>query len=69
MNLMKNCLARLLFHLCNLFEGLKFQEIKDVEVWHETVCLFSVTDVSSSELLGYFYLDIFSRLVFCHSDS
>ncbi|XP_074589371.1 putative thimet oligopeptidase isoform X1 [Curcuma longa] len=41
--------------------GLKFQEIKDVEVWHETVCLFSVTDVSSSELLGYFYLDIFSR--------
>ncbi|WOL03678.1 hypothetical protein Cni_G12398 [Canna indica] len=41
--------------------GLKFEEIKDIEVWHETVCLFSVTDVSSQELLGYFYLDIYSR--------
>ncbi|XP_038984277.1 probable thimet oligopeptidase [Phoenix dactylifera] len=41
--------------------GLKFEEIKDVDVWHETVCLYSVLDYSSSELLGYFYLDIFSR--------
>ncbi|XP_065021146.1 probable thimet oligopeptidase isoform X5 [Musa acuminata AAA Group] len=41
--------------------GIRIEENKDVEVWHETVCLFSVTDVSSNELLGYFYLDIHSR--------
>lgn len=50
--------------LFNFFVGIRIEENKDVEVWHETVCLFSVTDVSSNELLGYFYLDIHSRLVF-----
>ncbi|KAM3353091.1 hypothetical protein ACQJBY_024337 [Aegilops geniculata] len=41
--------------------ALRFEEIKDVEVWHDTVRLFSVWDASSSDLLGYFFLDIFSR--------
>lgn len=41
--------------------ALRFEEIKDVEVWHDTVRLFSVWDANSSELLGYFFLDIFSR--------
>ncbi|KQK11067.1 probable thimet oligopeptidase isoform X1 [Brachypodium distachyon] len=40
---------------------LRFEEIKDAEVWHDTVRLFSVRDASSSDLLGYFFLDIFSR--------
>lgn len=42
--------------------GLRFEQITDAEVWHDTVQLFSVHDGSASELLGYFYLDIFSRL-------
>ncbi|VAH66789.1 unnamed protein product [Triticum turgidum subsp. durum] len=42
--------------------ALRFEEIKDVEVWHDTVRLFSVWDASSSDLLGYFFLDMFSRL-------
>ncbi|GFZ21176.1 zincin-like metalloproteases family protein [Actinidia rufa] len=42
-------------------EGLRFDEIADAEVWHSDVRLYSVYDLSSSELLGYFYLDMFSR--------
>ncbi|XP_042499957.1 probable thimet oligopeptidase isoform X1 [Macadamia integrifolia] len=41
--------------------GLRFEEIADAEVWHNDVRLFSALDFSSSELLGYFYLDIYSR--------
>uniref|UniRef100_A0ACD5XEG6 Uncharacterized protein n=1 Tax=Avena sativa TaxID=4498 RepID=A0ACD5XEG6_AVESA len=41
--------------------ALRFEEIKDVEVWHDTVRLFSVWDASSSDHMGYFFLDIFSR--------
>ncbi|KAI7997996.1 putative thimet oligopeptidase [Camellia lanceoleosa] len=40
---------------------LRFEEITDAEVWHSDVHLYSVYDLSSSELLGYFYLDMFSR--------
>ncbi|KAI7997994.1 putative thimet oligopeptidase [Camellia lanceoleosa] len=40
---------------------LRFEEIADAEVWHSDVHLYSVYDLSSSELLGYFYLDMFSR--------
>lgn len=48
-----------------LAAGLRFEEIADVEVWHSDVRAFSVFDLSSSELLGYFYLDIHPRLFFC----
>ncbi|KAJ3708658.1 hypothetical protein LUZ61_012363 [Rhynchospora tenuis] len=41
--------------------GLRFEQVTDAKVWHETVQLFSVHDCSSTALLGYFYLDIFSR--------
>ncbi|KAL0927428.1 hypothetical protein M5K25_001595 [Dendrobium thyrsiflorum] len=41
--------------------GLKFKEVKDIEIWHETVILYAVLDLSSKELLGYVYLDMFSR--------
>lgn len=44
--------------------ALRFEEIKDAVVWHDAVRLFSVWDASSSDLLGYFFLDIFSRFVF-----
>ncbi|KAF5442942.1 hypothetical protein F2P56_035547 [Juglans regia] len=41
--------------------GLRFEEIADAEVWHDDVCVFSVFDLSSGELLGYFYLDLYTR--------
>uniref|UniRef100_A0A1D1ZIK0 Thimet oligopeptidase n=1 Tax=Anthurium amnicola TaxID=1678845 RepID=A0A1D1ZIK0_9ARAE len=41
--------------------SLQFEEIHDFGTWHDTVRLFSVMDFSSSELLGYFFLDIFYR--------
>lgn len=42
--------------------GLRFEEVVDAEVWHTNVQLYSVYDSSSSELFGYFYLDVFSRV-------
>ncbi|XP_072999622.1 probable thimet oligopeptidase isoform X1 [Typha latifolia] len=50
-----------LFKIFQDLFGLRFQEIEDVEVWHETVSVFSVLDASSADLLGYFYLDISFR--------
>ncbi|KAI7997104.1 putative thimet oligopeptidase [Camellia lanceoleosa] len=47
--------------ICQDLFGLRFEEIADAEVWHSDVHLYSVYDLSSSELLGYFYLDMFSR--------
>ncbi|XVE92236.1 hypothetical protein REPUB_Repub01dG0079500 [Reevesia pubescens] len=41
--------------------GLRFEEIADADVWHNDVRVFSVFDLSSGELLGYFYLDIYTR--------
>ncbi|KAG5520708.1 hypothetical protein RHGRI_033331 [Rhododendron griersonianum] len=47
--------------ICQDLFGLRFEEIVDAEVWHSDVQLYSVYDLSSSELLGYFYLDLFAR--------
>uniref|UniRef100_A0A803L121 Peptidase M3A/M3B catalytic domain-containing protein n=1 Tax=Chenopodium quinoa TaxID=63459 RepID=A0A803L121_CHEQI len=41
--------------------GLRFQEIFGAEVWHEDIRVFSVFDLSSCELMGYAYLDLYSR--------
>jgi len=46
-----------------LHTGLRFEEILDAEVWHGDVRVFSVFDLSSRELFGYFYQDIYARLV------
>lgn len=54
--------------ICQDLFGLRFEEIGDAEVWHSDVQLYSVYDLSSSELLGYFYLDIFAREgKYCHT--
>ncbi|GJM92168.1 hypothetical protein PR202_ga08604 [Eleusine coracana subsp. coracana] len=47
--------------------ALRFEEIKDADVWHDTVRVFSVWDASSSDLLGYFFLDIYARFVRVHA--
>ncbi|XP_078433640.1 zincin-like metalloproteases family protein isoform X2 [Wolffia australiana] len=40
---------------------LEFEEVLDVDTWHDAVRLFAVMDPSSNELMGYFFLDMFSR--------
>ncbi|XP_078354234.1 thimet oligopeptidase-like isoform X2 [Oculina patagonica] len=47
----------------NLLEllGLQFEEIKDPHVWNKDIQMFSVKDVASSSIIGYFYLDLFPR--------
>jgi hypothetical protein len=47
--------------------GLRFEEISGAEVWHGDVRVFSVFDLSSGELLGYFYLDMYTRFGFTSS--
>ncbi|XP_021292898.1 probable thimet oligopeptidase isoform X2 [Herrania umbratica] len=41
--------------------GLRFEEIADADVWNGDVRVFSVFDLRSGELFGYFYLDVFTR--------
>lgn len=52
----------MILFLSSLFHtGLRFEEIADAKVWHGDVCVFSVFDLISGELLGYFYLDLYTR--------
>jgi len=46
---------------CIFHTGLRFEEISRADVWHCDVRVFTVLDLGSSELLGYCYLDLFSR--------
>ncbi|CAH3129560.1 unnamed protein product [Pocillopora meandrina] len=41
--------------------GLRFEEIEDPQVWNKDIQMFSVQDAASSEIIGYFYLDLFPR--------
>ncbi|KAI3467654.1 hypothetical protein Pfo_024317 [Paulownia fortunei] len=50
-----------IFKICQDLFGLRFEEVVDAEVWHQDVQLFSVFDLSSGELMGYFYLDMYTR--------
>ncbi|CAI9768757.1 unnamed protein product [Fraxinus pennsylvanica] len=50
-----------IFKICQDLFGLRFEEVTDAYVWHQDVQLISIFDLSSSELIGYFYLDIYAR--------
>lgn len=41
--------------------GLRFEEISDAKVWCSDVSVFSVFDLSTGELLGYVFLDLYIR--------
>lgn len=51
-----------IFKICQDLFGLGFKEVEGAAVWHPDVQLFSVSDISSKELVGYFYLDLYSRI-------
>ncbi|XP_076463244.1 thimet oligopeptidase-like [Babylonia areolata] len=50
-----------LLHIYQELLGLKFTEIRDTDVWHEDVKMYSVKDHKDNKLLGYFYLDLHPR--------
>ena len=41
--------------------SLKFVEVEQPDVWHESVRLYEVREASNNELIGHFYLDLFPR--------
>ncbi|XP_010419052.1 PREDICTED: probable thimet oligopeptidase [Camelina sativa] len=41
--------------------GIKIEEVTEVDVWYHDVRAFAVFDSGSGKLLGYFYLDMFTR--------
>lgn len=43
--------------------GLRFEKVINADVWHSDVELYSVFDLNSTELIGYFYLDMYSRFI------
>ena len=47
--------------LYQLVLGLKFSEMPKPPVWHTDVSMYKVEDKATSELVGYFYLDLFPR--------
>lgn len=50
--------------ICEIYQellSLKFSKITETEVWHPDVVCYKVADSNTSEIMGYFYLDLFPR--------
>jgi Zn-dependent oligopeptidase len=50
-----------LFTIYQKLLGLTFTKVDTDNVWHEEVELYTVTDTTTSETIGYFYLDMHPR--------
>ncbi|CAD5316569.1 unnamed protein product [Arabidopsis thaliana] len=50
-----------IFKICQDLFGIKFEEVTEVDVWYHDIRAFAVFDSGSGKLLGYFYLDMFTR--------
>ena len=50
-----------MFDVCGRLFGIEISEIKDTDVWHKDVTLYQITDKSSGELRGAFYMDNYAR--------
>ncbi len=49
-----------LFEIVNRLYGVKIEEISSVDVWHEDVKFYQITD-ENGEIRGQFYLDLYAR--------
>ena len=50
-----------MFEVTGRLFGIDIEEVKDADVWHEDVSLYQITDKSSGELRGAFYMDNYTR--------
>ncbi|KAJ4884179.1 putative thimet oligopeptidase [Raphanus sativus] len=50
-----------IFKICQDLFGIKIEEVAETDVWYYDVQAFAVFDSGSGKLLGYFYLDMFTR--------
>ncbi|XP_009105104.1 probable thimet oligopeptidase isoform X2 [Brassica rapa] len=50
-----------IFKICQDLFGIKIEEVTETDVWYYDVQAFAVFDSGSGKLLGYFYLDMFTR--------
>lgn len=50
-----------MFSLYGTMLGIRFEQVKDADVWSPDVTLFRVINVSDDRLLGHLYLDLFPR--------
>ncbi|ESQ28522.1 hypothetical protein EUTSA_v10018203mg [Eutrema salsugineum] len=50
-----------IFKICQDLFGIKIEEVSEIDVWYYDVRAFAVFDSGSGKLLGYFYLDMFTR--------
>jgi Zn-dependent oligopeptidase len=50
-----------LFKIYQMLFGLRFEVIDTDNKWHDDVTLYKVSDSTTNDLMGYFYLDMYSR--------
>ena len=56
-----NNVTKGLFTIYQTLFNIRFKEVTNPSVWHEDVQMYEVFDISTEELIGRFYLDMFPR--------